>query len=86
MRSTRGRWRTRLRKDKVRVPIAGISHWRDPEFSAQQAAAGLDLIDDRLYWSPPRGATPSIARSSGAWTAAFSPVRLINEGPIVPTW
>lgn len=41
-----------LRKDKLRVPIAGVSHWRrDPEFSAQQAAKGLDLIDDRLYWA-----------------------------------
>jgi len=42
-----------LRKDGVRVPIAGVSHWRrEPEFCAAQAAPGLDLIDDRLYWSP----------------------------------
>lgn len=48
-----------LRKDKLRVPIAGVSHWRrDPEFSAQQAATGLDLIDDRLYWSPPSWGDP----------------------------
>jgi len=42
-----------LRKDKVRVPIAGCSHWRrEPEFSAGQAAPSLDLVDDRLFWSP----------------------------------
>ena len=35
------------------MPIAGCSHWRrEPEFAAAQAAAGLDLIDDRLYWAP----------------------------------
>jgi hypothetical protein len=40
-----------LRKDGVRVPIAGVSHWRrEPEFNAAQAANGLDLIDDRLFW------------------------------------
>jgi hypothetical protein len=42
-----------LRKDGLRVPIAGISHWRrEPGFCAAQAAQGLDLIDDRMYWSP----------------------------------
>lgn len=56
-----------LRKDKLRVPIAGVSHWRrDPEFSAQQAAIGLDLIDDRLYWSPPPWAAPE--RRSLLWS------------------
>ena len=40
-----------LRKDGVRVPIAGVAHWRrEPEFNAAQAATGLDLIDDRLFW------------------------------------
>ena len=35
------------------MPIAGVSHWRrEPEFNAAQAAHGLDLIDDRLFWSP----------------------------------
>ena len=42
-----------LRKDHVRVPIAGVSHWRrEPEFNAAQAGKGLDLIDDRLFWTP----------------------------------
>jgi hypothetical protein len=48
-----------LRKDHVRVPIAGVSHWRrEPEFNAAQASKGLDLIDDRLFWSPPAWASP----------------------------
>ena len=42
-----------LRKDHLRVPIAGVSHWRrEPEFNAAQAARGLDLIDDRFFWVP----------------------------------
>ena len=42
-----------LRKDGLRVPIAGVSHWRrEPEFAAAQAAPGLDLIDDRVFWNP----------------------------------
>jgi hypothetical protein len=41
-----------LRKDGLRVPIAGVSHWRrEPEFGAAQAGPGLDLIDDRLFWN-----------------------------------
>ena len=56
-----------LRGDGLRVPVAGVSHWRrEPEFAAAQAAPGLDLIDDRLYWSPRRGSLPSGGRSSGA--------------------
>lgn len=48
-----------LRKDHIRVPIAGVSHWRrEPEFNAAQAAKGLDLIDDRLFWSPLPWASP----------------------------
>src|SRR5262249_23627650 len=43
-----------LRQDHLRVPIAGVSHWRrEPEFVAAQAGPGLDLIDDRLYWPSP---------------------------------
>ena len=50
-----------LRAFGVKAPIAGSSHWRrEAEFSAAQAAPGLDLIDDRLYWSPPRWAEPSV--------------------------
>jgi hypothetical protein len=50
-----------LHKVKVRVPIAGCSHWRrEPEFSAAQAAPPLDLVDDRLFWSAPTFITPEI--------------------------
>jgi len=59
-----------LRRMGVRVPIAGSSHWRrEPEFVEAQAAESLDLIDDRLYWSPPRFAAPdrrSLLRRPGA--------------------
>ena len=55
-----------LRGKGLRVPIAGDSHWRrEPEFSAAQAVAGLDLVDDRLFWSPPAWVDP--ARRSMLW-------------------
>lgn len=48
-----------LRKGGLKRPIAGSSHWRrDPEFVAAQVGTGLDLVDDRLYWMPPRFGTP----------------------------
>jgi hypothetical protein len=43
-----------LRRAKLRAPIAGVSHWRrETEFNRAQAVPGLDLIDDRIYWTPP---------------------------------
>ena len=58
-----------LRKLKVKAPIAGDSHWRrEPEFVAAQAAPGLDLIDDRLFWLPPTWGDP--ARRSMLWDPA----------------
>jgi hypothetical protein len=48
-----------LRKSQVRVPIAGVSHWRrESEFVSAQADSGLDLIDDRLFWAPPSWVGP----------------------------
>jgi len=48
-----------LRKDSLRVPIAGVSHWRrEREFNEAQAAPGLNLIDDRLYWTAPTWVSP----------------------------
>lgn len=42
-----------LRKGGLKAPIAGVSHYRrELEFSEAQAAPGLDLIDDRLFWNP----------------------------------
>ena len=43
-----------LREFGVKAPIAGCSHWRrESDFNAAQATAGLDLVDDRLFWSIP---------------------------------
>jgi hypothetical protein len=48
-----------LRRDHLRVPIAGISHWRrEPEFCAALAGPVLDLIDDRIYWAPGTWVSP----------------------------
>ncbi len=56
-----------LRGDGLRVPVAGASHWRrEPEFAAAQAAPGLDLIDDRLYWNAPPWMPPE--RRSILWS------------------
>jgi hypothetical protein len=50
-----------LRKDGLKAPIAGGSHWRrEVEFSAAQASEGLDLIDDRLFWLPPLWIDPDL--------------------------
>jgi hypothetical protein len=58
-----------LRRDHVRVPIGGISHWRrEPEFCAAAAGPVLDLIDDRLYWAPPTWVAPE--RHSLLWSGA----------------
>ena len=76
-----------LRKDGLRVPIAGVSHWRrEPEFSAAQAGTGLDLIDDRLFWNPAAWVSPE-KRSllwcrPGYWPREPSPRS--NAGPIGP--
>jgi hypothetical protein len=56
-----------LRKDHLRVPIAGVSHWRrEPEFCAAQAGTVLDLIDDRIYWTPHTWVAPE--RHSLLWS------------------
>jgi hypothetical protein len=55
-----------LRRDHVKVPIAGVSHWRrETEFVAEQTTNGLDLIDDRLYFMPPPWLSPD--RRSMLW-------------------
>ncbi|WP_435010254.1 hypothetical protein P12x_001505 [Tundrisphaera lichenicola] len=56
-----------LRKFGLKAPIAGGSHWRrDYDYSAAQAANGLDLIDDRLFYTPPTWADPE--RRSAVWS------------------
>ena len=63
-------WKTladSLRKLGVKVPIAGGSHWRrDHDYAAAESIAGLDLIDDRLYYAPPSWAGPD--RRSALWS------------------
>lgn len=55
-----------LRAMGVQAPLAGSAHWRrEPEFLAAQIAPGLDLVEDRLFWSPPRWAPPG--RRSLLW-------------------
>jgi hypothetical protein len=56
-----------LRKAGLKAPIAGGSHWRrDYDIAAAQAVSGLDLIDDRLYYTPPTWAAPD--RRSALWS------------------
>ncbi|MGE3819119.1 MAG: hypothetical protein AB7I30_06755, partial [Isosphaeraceae bacterium] len=56
-----------LRDDGLKAPVAGVSHWRrEPEFCEAQAATGLDLIDDRIYWLAPTLVNP--ARRSSLWS------------------
>ncbi len=48
-----------LRKEGLKAPVAGVSYWRrDHEFSEAQASPGLNLIDDRIYWSSPLWVAP----------------------------
>src|SRR5262249_52826955 len=55
-----------LRGDRLKVPLGGVSHWRrEPEFVAAPATAGLDLIDDRLYYMPSPWIAPE--RRSMLW-------------------
>ncbi len=69
-----------VRKLGVQVPIAGGSHWkRDHDYNAAQAAPGLDLIDDRLYYAPPSWAEPDRRSPSGPATAA-SPASPTGSG------
>jgi hypothetical protein len=81
----------RLRHDHLRVPIAGVSHWRrELEFAATQATAGLDLIDDRLYWTPPPWVDPercSILFSyNGALAAGAAAKRKVDRPYVVGQW
>ena len=80
-----------LRADGLRVPIAGASHWRrEPEFAAAQAAPGLDLIDDRLYWNAPPWMPPerrSILWSlDGGLAAGASRKRKADRPYVVGQW
>ena len=80
-----------LRTLGVRVPIAGGSHWRrEPEYAAAQAAPGLDLIDDRLYWDPPRFGSPGrrslLWPQTGGLAAEASRKRKADRPYVVGQW
>jgi hypothetical protein len=68
-----------LRSFGAKAPIAGCSHWRrDPaEFLATQGVAGLDLIDDRLYWNPSPWGDPD--RRSVLWDPQGAPARAASR-------
>jgi len=52
-------WAKRLREAGLKAPLAGVSHWRrESEFNETLVAPGLDLIDDRLFWTPPGFVAP----------------------------
>jgi len=80
-----------LRKSLVRVPIAGVSHWRrESEFVAAQADSGLDLIDDRLFWTPPSwvgsGSLSSLWSLDGGITALASLKHRHDRPYVVGQW
>ena len=81
----------KLREDHLQVPIAGVSHWRrEPEFAAAQASAGLDLIDDRLFWTPPLWVDPErctlLFSHSGALAAGAASKRKPDRPYVVGQW
>lgn len=80
-----------LRKDQLKAPIAGVSHWRrESEFSAEQASEGLDLIDDRLYWLPSPWVAPEhrslLWSTDGGLAAGASRKRKADRPYVVGQW
>jgi hypothetical protein len=81
----------KLRQDHLQVPIAGVSHWRrEPEFAAEQASPGLDLVDDRLYWSPQLWGDPELCSllwsHNGALAAGAASKRKADRPYVVGQW
>lgn len=80
-----------LRKDGLKAPVAGVSHWRrEREFSETQAAEGLDLIDDRLYWANPALIAPRfrsmLLSPDGGLIAEASRKRRTDRPYVVGQW
>ena len=79
-----------LRKDGLKAPVAGGSHWRrDREFSETQATAGLDLIDDRLFWSSPlrhRGGGRAWSLDGGMIAESLQRKRKADRPYVVGQW
>jgi hypothetical protein len=81
----------KLREDHLQVPIAGVSHWRrEPEFAAAQATPGLDLIDDRLFWTPQLWGDPErftfLFSRGGALAAGAAGKRKADRPYVVGQW
>jgi hypothetical protein len=81
----------KLRKERLQVPVAGVSHWRrEPEFVAAQVSQGLDLIDDRLYWNPPLWVDPErcsiLFSHNGALAAGANLKRKTDRPYVVGQW
>jgi hypothetical protein len=80
-----------LRNDRLKAPIAGISHWRrDSEFCAGLVGQGLDLIEDRLFWTPSPWAPPEarslLLATDGGLAAAASSKRRPDRPYVVGQW
>jgi hypothetical protein len=79
-----------LRKDGFKAPLAGVSHWRrEREFCEAQAAPGLDLIDDRIYWLAPTWISPrwrSMLRIPESLTADANRKRRTDRPYVVGQW
>lgn len=80
-----------LREWGLKTPVAGCSHWRrESEFVAAQAIGDLDVIDDRLYWAPPRFAGNERAsmlwRSEGSLMAEAARKRQRDRPYMVSQW
>jgi hypothetical protein len=81
----------KLRSGHLQVPVAGVSHWRrENEFVAAQATAGLELIDDRLYWNPPPWVDPErcsvLFSHNGALAAGANVKRKTDRPYVVGQW
>jgi hypothetical protein len=74
-----------LRADKLKVPIAGCSHWRrEPEFAAGLATAPLNLVDDRLFWSPSTFTAPEMRSQLWSTDGGLSAGARRKRNPSLP--
>ncbi|WP_240907176.1 hypothetical protein [Paludisphaera rhizosphaerae] len=84
-------WAEELRKAGLKAPLAGVSHWRrEGEFTPTLSAPGLDLIDDRLFWTPSPWVAPE-ARSllwstDGGLVAGASRKQVETRPYVVGQW
>ncbi|MFO0909594.1 MAG: hypothetical protein U0794_14770 [Isosphaeraceae bacterium] len=80
-----------LRAAGLKAPIAGASHYRrEREFSEAQQAPGLDLVDDRIYWTAPPWVSPGYRSSlwslDGALIAESAKKRSPEKPYVLGQW